>query len=65
MKIAQAAGLAVPNAPQLPGGGIGPSDPGSSSAFDAVKALGLTLESRKAPQQQLIIDKVEKMPSEN
>jgi uncharacterized protein (TIGR03435 family) len=63
--IAQSAGVSLPNASQQPGGGISAPDPGSSSAFEAVKALGLKLESRKAPQQQLIIDKVEKMPTAN
>jgi len=65
LRIAQTAGVVIPAQAQQPGGGLAASDPGSSSAFDAVKALGLKLESRKAPQQQLIIDKVEKMPTTN
>ena len=57
------------------GGGRGPgggpaeaaSDPsgGSSSLTDAVAALGLKLESRKAMVEQLVVDKVEKTPTEN
>jgi uncharacterized protein (TIGR03435 family) len=42
------------------------SEPGgSASIFAAVKALGLRLEQRKAPIEQLIIDKVEKTPIQN
>lgn len=61
MKIAQAAGLNMP----MRGGEAVASDPGTPSIFEAVKALGLKLESRKAPAQQLIIDHVEKMPTNN
>jgi uncharacterized protein (TIGR03435 family) len=64
LKMAQAAGLAVPNAPQQRGG-LAAEDPGGASLSDAVKAYGLKLESRKAPQDQLIIDMVEKTPTEN
>jgi uncharacterized protein (TIGR03435 family) len=42
------------------------SDPGGpSSIFAAVKALGLRLEPRKAPIEQLVIDHVEKTPIAN
>ena len=42
------------------------SDPsGATSIFAAVKALGLRLEQRTAPIEQLVIDHVEKMPIEN
>ncbi len=42
------------------------SDPGSAaSLFNTVAALGLKLEPRKAPVEQLIIDHVEKTPTEN
>jgi len=42
------------------------SDPGGSTTiFDAVKALGLKLEKRKAPTEQLVIDHLEKVPTEN
>jgi uncharacterized protein (TIGR03435 family) len=42
------------------------SDPGSAaSIFNTVAALGLKLEPRKAPVEQLIIDHVEKTPTEN
>ena len=64
MKVAQAVGINVP-----PRGGPGTSpvaeDPGrSSSVSDAVEALGLKLESRKAPIEQLIVDHVEKLPKD-
>jgi uncharacterized protein (TIGR03435 family) len=65
MRMAQSVGAPVPVPAQQPGGGVAASDPGSSSAFDSVKALGLKLESRKSPQQQFIIDTVEKMPTTN
>jgi uncharacterized protein (TIGR03435 family) len=63
MKIAQSAGVNVP----MPAGGDGvASDPGTSSSItDAVRALGLKLESRKAPGERLIIDHVEKTPTNN
>jgi len=70
MGMARAAGADVP----MPAGG-GPgrgspapaaSDPsGSSSVFAAVQALGLKLERRKAVLEQLVVDHVEKSPTEN
>jgi uncharacterized protein (TIGR03435 family) len=43
------------------------SDPGGGGATvsDAVGKLGLKLDSRKAPVEQLIVDHAEKMPTEN
>jgi uncharacterized protein (TIGR03435 family) len=42
------------------------SEPGgTASIFTSVKALGLRLEQRKAPIEQLVIDHVEKTPIEN
>jgi uncharacterized protein (TIGR03435 family) len=51
------AGAAGANTAATPGGG--------TSITDAVQALGLKLESRKAPLEQLIIDHIEKTPTEN
>lgn len=51
------------------GGSAAPeaSDPGGSgtSAYSAVEKMGLRLEPRKAPVEQLIVDSAEKMPTEN
>jgi uncharacterized protein (TIGR03435 family) len=52
------------------GGGLSevgtPSDPsGGTSLFAAVQSLGLRLEQRKAVTPQLVIDHVEKTPTEN
>jgi len=62
LKMAQNAGVVIPVQAQQ---AVAASDPGSSSTFDAVKALGLKLESRKSPQPQLIVDNAEKMPTTN
>jgi len=58
----EAAGLKAEGAPgppvvSEPGGGV--------SLVDALAALGLKLEPRKAPVEQFIIDHVEKVPIEN
>jgi uncharacterized protein (TIGR03435 family) len=63
LRMAQAVGVAIPERPQA-ATGIAP-DPGSSSVLDAVRALGLKLEPRRAPQQLLIIDSIERTPTEN
>ena len=73
--MARAAGAdipaGVPGGPGGPGGrGNGPavaSDPsgGGSSLTDAVQAMGLKLESRKAVVDQFIVDHIEKTPTEN
>ena len=51
------------------GGGEGrPADAASESGgtiFDAVQRYGLKLESRKAPMEILIVDHMEKAPTEN
>ncbi|HEX3880055.1 MAG TPA: TIGR03435 family protein [Bryobacteraceae bacterium] len=41
------------------------SDPGSSSFLSALQRLGLRLESRKIPIEMIVVDHVEKMPTEN
>ena len=70
MNMARAQGVAVPNLPAEAGAEAMPagaaSDPGgSSSLFRAVQTMGLKLESRKAMVEQLVIDHVEKTPTEN
>lgn len=70
MNMARAAGMDVPGGP---GGGKptasaadAASEPGGpSSLLQAVQALGLKLEQRKAVVEQLIIDHIEKTPTEN
>ena len=74
--MARAAGADIPaggpaGAPGGPGGqGNAPavaSDPsgGGTSLADAVQSMGLKLESRKATVDQLIVDHIEKTPTEN
>ena len=46
---------AIPNA----------SDPSGSTIYASVEALGLKLENRKAPIEQIVIDRIEKEPTEN
>jgi uncharacterized protein (TIGR03435 family) len=62
------------NMPGRPAGGgsadnqpaSGVSDPtGRSSVYTSVEKLGLKLETRKAPVEQVVVDKVEKTPTEN
>ena len=74
--MARAAGAEIPaggpaGAPGGAGGRGNPvpvaSDPGGggTSLTDAVQAMGLKLESRKAMVDQLIVDHIEKTPTEN
>jgi uncharacterized protein (TIGR03435 family) len=64
IKVAQAMGVNVPPRGAGPGTAVA-EDPGSSSSIsDAVQALGLKLESRKAPIEQLVVDRAEKLPKE-
>jgi uncharacterized protein (TIGR03435 family) len=65
--IARAAGMAMP-----PGGGAstgpGPAeaaDPSGSSIFMSLQQMGLKLESRKAPMDVIVIDHLEKSPTDN
>jgi len=77
MQVARAAGLAGAGAPPVgarPGGGIGglpdgagvtASDPSGGSIFMSVQQLGLRLEKQKAAIETIVIDSVEKNPTEN
>jgi uncharacterized protein (TIGR03435 family) len=58
---ARAHGVAVPP----PASGETASDPAGASLAASLRKLGLRLESRKAPTEVLVIDKVEKVPTEN
>jgi uncharacterized protein (TIGR03435 family) len=68
MAMARAAGVGG----AVGGGGGAPagpadaaSDPSSGSIFQSVQKLGLKLESRKAPVDIIVIDRLEKAPTEN
>jgi uncharacterized protein (TIGR03435 family) len=69
--MARAAGADIPVGAPVGAGGRGnvpvASDPGGggTSLTDAVQSMGLKLESRKATVDQLIIDHIEKTPTEN
>jgi uncharacterized protein (TIGR03435 family) len=41
------------------------SDPSGGSIFQAVKQLGLSLDTRKVPMDTIVVDSVEKEPTEN
>jgi uncharacterized protein (TIGR03435 family) len=58
---ARAHGVAVPP----PAGGEAASDPSGVSLASSLRRLGLKLESRKAPVEVLVIDRVEKAPTAN
>jgi uncharacterized protein (TIGR03435 family) len=63
--MARNQGMDVPN---LPGGGAAgtATDPtGAGSMFTSVQALGLRLEPRKAAVDQVVVDRAEKVPTEN
>lgn len=63
-------GISLPGAPASGGSdgqpASGASDPaGRSSVYTSVEKLGLKLEPRKAPVEQVVVDAVEKTPTEN
>jgi uncharacterized protein (TIGR03435 family) len=47
------------------GAAVAASDPGGGSIFDAVQSLGLKLEPRKSSVDTIVIDHLEKMPTDN
>ena len=70
MNVARQQGMQIPGG--APGGAASSSrpadtiaDPSGSSLFTAVAAMGLRLESKKLPIPVLVIDHVEKTPTEN
>jgi len=68
MNAVRSAGMQVPaGAGGMAGRGAaeGASDPSSSSLFNNVQRLGLKLEARKAPVDQIVIDHLERLPTEN
>ena len=62
-----AVGVGGPGGPGGPGGDHGPAPDAAPAAsiFTAVQSLGLKLDPRKAPVEFLIVDRGEKVPTEN
>jgi uncharacterized protein (TIGR03435 family) len=70
MNVARSAGVAVPRGSAggdatVAGPAEAASEPSSGSIFQSVQLMGLKLESRKAPIDQIVIDHLEKNPTEN
>jgi len=66
MNAARAAGAAVPGGGEGGSAAEAASDPsGGGSIFNAIQALGLKLEPRKIALNRVVIDSVEKTPTEN
>ena len=68
LAAARAQGANIPGMPAMPpglGGGPAASDPGGGSVFSSIQQLGLRLESRKAPMEHIVVDSVDKNPTEN
>lgn len=64
--MARAQGMDIPaGVGAAPGANVASEPGGGTSLNEAVAALGLKLEQRKAPTEQLIIDRMEKTPTEN
>jgi len=61
--IAKAAGMAMPGAGA--GGSAEASDPSGSSIFMSIQQMGLKLDARKAPLDVIVVDHLEKAPTEN
>jgi uncharacterized protein (TIGR03435 family) len=67
MSAARTAGLpgALPPGAVAASAADAASEPSSGSVFAAVQKLGLRLEPRKAPLETIVIDHLEKTPTEN
>jgi uncharacterized protein (TIGR03435 family) len=64
--VAKAAGMAMPAGGGDAGKGAAEaSDPSGSSIFQSVQQMGLKLDARKAPLDIIVIDHLEKAPTEN
>ena len=67
MNVARAAGVGIPafGARGEPTRPADASDPSGGSVFASVQQLGLKLDPRKAPVEIVVVDQLEKMPTEN
>ena len=72
MAVARAAGANIPGAAPMGAAGGGPAgagpaaaDPTGGSIFSSVQQLGLRLDGRKAPTETIVVDSVDKNPTEN
>lgn len=67
INMMRARGLDIPGGPAAaaPTAGAAIDPDGKSSLIEAVQSLGLKLESRKAMVEQLIVDHIEKTPTDN
>ena len=68
--VARAAGMVGPDLRGAAAGEPGKpadaaSDPSASSVFQTVQQLGLRLEARKAPVEVIVVDRLEKNPTDN
>ena len=67
---ARKAGVALPMGPAPGGaaaGGGAPvaSDPTGPTIFNTIQQMGLKLEAKKAPMESIVVDHLEKAPTEN
>lgn len=69
MSMARAAGVGIPGMGGGGGRGASPadaaSDPSGGSIFQTVQSLGLKLEPKKLPLDVIVVDKGDKVPTEN
>jgi len=70
MQAAQKMGAGIPGLPPRPAGPAGQavpaaSDPSGGSIFQSVQQLGLKLDKEKAPFETIVVDRLEKNPSDN
>jgi len=68
MQSARAQGVQIPMMPGVGRSGAGSGavpDPSGSSVFQSVQKLGLRLEPRKVPVDLIVVDHLEKVPTEN
>jgi uncharacterized protein (TIGR03435 family) len=67
--VARQQGMQMPGGPAGAASGSRPadtaSDPSGSTLFSTVQQMGLKLEPRKAPIEMIVVDHVEKSPTEN